>query len=111
MNYEIISERQEKVPQTRAIVKSVANDTPLTKTPTKVILQQILKKGSSCCLILLGVSYAGAQYPMRRRKPSSRANPSYMYLNHVQVVSTRGSSALPKNQQISGDPGQLLGCA
>ena len=37
----------------------------------------------------------------RKKRPEgrflSRANPSYMYLNYVQVVNTRGSSALPKD--------------
>ena len=38
----------------------------------------------------------------------SRANPSYMYQNFVLVGSTRGSSALPKNQQIIWGPHKEL---
>jgi len=33
-----------------------------------------------------------------RRRSSSRATPSYMYLNYVQVVNTRGSSAFPNRR-------------
>ena len=38
----------------------------------------------------------------------SRANPSYVYQNFVLVGSTRGSSALPKNQQIIWGPHEEL---
>ena len=51
-----------------------------------------------------GVNRAGALRRRRRRIPSSRANPSYMYQNYVLVVSTRGSSALPTNLKFAGTP-------
>ena len=58
-----------------------------------------------CCLA--GISCVADPTLVRRR--ASRANPSYMYLNYVQVVNTRGSSALPIGCKTSvGDPVENL---
>ena len=46
----------------------------------------------------LGNGITDASDPIPRRRRASRANPSYMYLNYVQVVNTRGSSALPNRR-------------
>jgi hypothetical protein len=59
-------------------------------------MQDFSKKNrKSAIFVRFFLSYRRRRLVLRLVVLGSRANPSYMYLNYVQVVSTRGSSAFP----------------